>query len=99
MNAQIGKTTTDSKVSDFIKMVNSYTSGQRVDQGKIKSLYNEINCVLTETQAEALNIDFAASRENTCGSSDFPRTQTVTDAGFKKYAESVEKYLSYKDKH
>ncbi|MFN5181554.1 MAG: hypothetical protein ACK5D5_00865 [Bacteroidota bacterium] len=98
MNAQISRSTTDSKISEFTKLVTSYTSGQRVDKVKLTTVYNEINCSLTEAQAEALAIDLQNTREEICGSSEFPRTQTVTDASFKKYAEQVAKYLEYKKK-
>ena len=97
MSAQskIGNATSDSKIAEFTKLVNSYTSGQRVGQAKLKTIYHEINCELTETQANTLDIGLADSREDICGSSEFPRTQVVTDSGFKKYSESVHKYLSY----
>lgn len=96
LNAQISRPNTDSKISEFTKMVTSYTSGQRVDKAKLTSLYNEINCMLTEPQSEVLNIDLVNTREDICGSSTFPRTQAITDTGFKKYAEQVQRYNDYK---
>ena len=98
VNAQISRPNSDAKIGEFTKMVTSYTAGQRVDKARLTALYNEINCMLTEPQAEALDIDLASSREETCGTNEFPRTQAVTDATFKKYAEQVKKYLEYKKK-
>lgn len=98
MNAQTRSGTssgTTNKIAEFNKLVTVYTSGQRVDKAKLQSLYNEINCTLTEPQSEALNIDLATTREDICGSSEFPKTQTVSDDNFKKYAEIVKKYLDY----
>lgn len=95
VDAQISRPSYDGKVNEFTKLVTSYTSGQRVDKTRLSSLYMELNCVLTEPQSEALDIDLANTREDNCGSSEFPRTQSITDATFKKYAESVKKYLSY----
>lgn len=86
---------TTNKIAEFNKLVTVYTSGQRVDQNKLKSLYNEINCTLIESQAEALNVGIAETREDVCGSSEFPRTQSVSDDNFKRYAEIVKKYLEY----
>lgn len=99
LNAQIsrpGSSTIDSKIAEFTKLVTACTSGQRVNQEKLTALYDGINCSLTETQAEALAIDLQNTREETCGSSVFPTTQTVSDASFKKYAESVQKYFQCK---
>lgn len=96
--SQISRPNTDSKISEFTKMVTSYTNGQRVDKVKLLSLYNEINCMLTEPQAEALNIDLQNTREDICGSSTFPRTQSITDSSFKRYAEQVKSYNDYKSK-
>lgn len=95
-NAQISRSTTDSKVAEFSKLVSVYTSGQRVDQNKLTSLYNEINCMLIDVQAESMSSEILNNREEICGSSEFPRTQSLSDATFKRYAESVSKYLSYK---
>lgn len=98
VDAQISRPNTDSKISEFTKMVTSYTSGHRVDKTRLSSLYNEINCMLTEPQSEALNIGLENSREDVCGSSEFPRAQSLTDASFKKYAEQVKSYNDYKAK-
>lgn len=95
VDAQISRPTYDGKVAEFSKMVTSYVNGQRVDKSKLSSLYMELNCVLTEPQAEALNIELQNSREDDCGSSTFPRNQSISDASFKRYAESVEKYLKF----
>lgn len=95
MNAQISRPSIDGKINEFNKLVTLLTSGQRVDKVRLKSVYTEINCSLTEPQAEALNVGIADTREENCGSSEFPRTQTVTDDSFKKYAEIVKKYLEY----
>ena len=99
LNAQIsrpGSSTIDSKIAEFTKLVTACTSGQRVNQEKLVALYDGINCALTEPQAEALLLDLSNTREETCGSSVFPTTQTISDASFKKYAEQVEKYKSCK---
>ncbi|MFN6039477.1 MAG: hypothetical protein ACK452_13490 [Bacteroidota bacterium] len=98
LNAQTSRPNSDAKIGEFTKLVTSYTSGQRVDKARLASVYNEVNCMLTETQADALAIDLANTREETCGSSEFPSSQSVTDASFKKYAEQVKKYLEYKKK-
>jgi len=100
LNAQISRPsgTSNSKVSEFCKMVTSYTSGHRVDKTKLTNLYNEINCTLIEPQSEALAIGLENTREETCGSSVFPTNQTMTDDTFKKYAEQVQIYLEYKKK-
>lgn len=98
VDAQISRPNTDSKVSEFTKLVHSYTGGQRVDKARLLSIYNEINCMLTETQSEALNINLENTREDICGSSEFPRTQSLSDATFKKYAEQVKQYNDFKSK-
>ena len=99
LNGQIsrpGSSTIDSKIAEFTKLVTACTSGQRVNQEKLTALYDGINCSLTEAQSEALLLDLANTREETCGSSVFPTTQAISDASFKKYAEQVEKYRSCK---
>jgi len=98
MNSQTrtGTAGTSSKIGEFNKLVTVLASGQRVDKVKLESLYNEINCTLTERQAEVLDIDLVTTREDICGSSEFPRTQSVTDDSFKKYDEAVKKYLQYR---
>ena len=93
LNAQISRNPIDGKVSEFTKLVNSCVSGQRVDKVKLKSLYNEINCSLLEAQAESIDPELVNTREEICGSSEFPRTQIVSDATFKRYALSVENYV------
>ena len=100
LNAQISRPSgnTDGKVAEFTKMVTAYTSGQRVDKTKLTNLYNEINCTLIENQSEALAIGLENTREEICGSSVFPTSQTLNDVTFKKYAEQVSKYLEYKKK-
>lgn len=88
----------DGKIGEFTKLVTSLTGGQRVDYNRVQSLYNEINCMLIETQSEALSIGLENTREETCGSSVFPTNQTISDSSFKKYAEQVQKYLEWKKK-
>lgn len=96
VNAQISRPQGSAKVSEFVKLVNLWKNGQRVDKIKVETLYKDINCTLIETQAEALDIGLMDTREETCGSSEFPRTQTVSDDVFKRYAEEVKIYLTLK---
>ena len=98
VTAQNSRPASSSKIAEFNKLVSVYTTGQRVDVNKLNSLYNEINCTLIDVQAEAIDANIATNREDICGSSEFPRTQLVSDADFKKYAEIVAKYLAYKNK-
>ena len=95
LNAQISRPggSIDGKVSEFTKIVNSCNSGHRVDKMKLKSLYYEINCSLTDVQAEAIDPELVNTREDICGSSVFPKTQTVSDATFKRYASVVQDYM------
>lgn len=93
VDAQISRPQGSSKVAEFSKLVSLWKNGQRVDKSKVESLYKEINCMLIDVQAEALNIGLADNREDVCGSADFPRTQTVPDDSFKRYAADVESYL------
>jgi hypothetical protein len=96
LNAQTSRSDVNSKIGEFTKLTNQLASGQRVNQEKLTALYNGINCMLIDVQAEAIDANIATTREETCGSSEFPKTQTVTDDSFKKYAEAVKKYLAYK---
>ena len=95
LTAQISRpgSSMDGKVSEFTKMVTACNNGQRVDKMKLKSLYYEINCSLIQPQAEALDPEIVNIREDICGSSVFPTTQTLSDATFKKYATVVQEYL------
>lgn len=96
VNAQISRSDVNSKIGEFTKLTNQLASGQRVNQEKLTALYNSINCMLIEPQAEALELDLTTTREDVCGTSEFPKTQAVADDSFKKYAEAVKKYLTYK---
>jgi len=96
--AQISRPQGSSKVGEFSKLVNLWQSGQRVDKVRVQTLYKEINCMLIDVQAEALNIGLVDTREETCGSSEFPRTQAIPDDSFKKYAADVQTYLKLNNK-
>lgn len=98
-SAQIARPNIDGKVSEFTKMVTSYTNGQRVDVGRLAGLYTELNCTLIESQAEALDNGLQETREESCGDAKFPTTQSMSDATFKRYADQVAKYIDYKKKN
>lgn len=89
----------DGKIAEFNKLVTSLTSGQRIDANKVQNLYNDINCLLTEPQSEALSIGLENTREELCGSSVFPTSQNISDNSFKRYSEQVIKYLDWKKKN
>lgn len=93
VDAQISRPQGSAKVGEFSKLVTLWNSGQRVDKSKVETLYKDINCMLIDAQAEVLNIGLIESREDVCGSSEFPRTQTISDDSFKRYASDVEIYL------
>lgn len=96
VNAQISRPQGSSKIGEFSKLVNLWQSGQRVDKVKVETLYKDINCMLIDVQAESLNIGLSDTREDVCGSSEFPRTQTISDDSFKRYANDVQIYLKLK---
>ena len=96
VNAQTSRPQGSSKVGEFSKLVSLWQSGQRVDKVKVETLYKDINCMLIDIQAEALNVGLVETREEVCGSADFPRTQAISDDSFKRYASDVQIYLKLK---